>query len=365
MSAKFPLPARPSFAAPIPPDASSSSPVNAEAGPSNQSLTRSTATDPTQPIPATQPEPTVPSSPPQRPPIDPTKCALCPSAPKYTSPRCALPTCSLPCSSSHKTLFSCSGQRDTSAFVPLSKYTQGEWGGDYAFLEATRRQISVWGKDVSMREVERQEEVRKVREREERRRYREERWKEGQREREEEEKRREKAERVLEETARGDVGGGREFVPGLPGMPGQVQSQVKGGAAAGPLATGNASTPTGSTLAQTATATATTQVTPHYASLLDPATAVALNRANLGPDDSSQRGGRGPHNNHNANKKRPNRGGKLEAFIWEMRKRGVWVEFMPEGMERRRVNQSRWNAGYVILLLFLLSFGDLRKAYRS
>lgn len=204
----------------------------------------------------------------------------------------------------------------------------------------------MWGKDVSMREVERQEEVRKVKEREERRRYREERWKEGQREREEEEKRREKEERVREAKERGEVGWGREFVPGLPGTPGQMQSQLQGVAAAGALATGNASTPTGSTLAPTATATP--QVTPHYASLLDPATTVALNRANLGPDDSSQRGGRGPHNNHHANKKRPNRGGKLEAFMWEMRKRGVWVEFMPEGMERRRVNQSRWNAGYVI-----------------
>lgn len=338
MSAKFPLPARPSFVTPSDEAGPLFGAANATAGPSTVASLPPSASSSSPAAPA--PPAAAIITPPSPTSVDPTKCALCALPPKYTCPRCALPTCSLPCSRLHKTKYACSGQRDTSAFVPLSKYTQGEWGGDYAYLEATRRQVSLWGKDVSAREVERQEEVKKVKEREERRRYREQRWLEGQKEREEEEERRRKEEEVRRARERGEVGWGRAFVPGLPGLPGA--SGPYGSSGPGP-----ASTP--ATLPTTTPSTAnpdssTTVKTPHYASLLDPATAVALNRANLGPDDAPH-GRAGAQKGFDRNKKRPNRGGKLDAFMWEMRKRGVWVEFMPEGMERRRVNQSRWNVG--------------------
>lgn len=78
-----------------------------------------------------------------------SKCA-CGAAPKYTCPRCATRTCSLPCSKAHKQTTGCSGQRDPAAFVPLTNYTQGTWDGDYAWLEATRRQVAEWGEGLEV-----------------------------------------------------------------------------------------------------------------------------------------------------------------------------------------------------------------------
>lgn len=84
-------------------------------------------------------------------PSNPKKCA-CGAEPKYTCPRCATKTCSLQCSKAHKVRDKCNGQRDPAAFVPLIKYTQGTWDGDYAWLESTRRQVAEWGEGL---EVER------------------------------------------------------------------------------------------------------------------------------------------------------------------------------------------------------------------
>ncbi|BEI83177.1 hypothetical protein CcaverHIS002_0310450 [Cutaneotrichosporon cavernicola] len=73
------------------------------------------------------------------------KCSICKSPAKYTCPRCAARSCSLPCSKAHKEKKGCSGVRDPAAFVPLAKFTQGTWDGDYAWLESTRRQVAVFG----------------------------------------------------------------------------------------------------------------------------------------------------------------------------------------------------------------------------
>lgn len=82
-----------------------------------------------------------------------SNCAMCPNEPKYTCPRCSLRTCSLTCSKAHKEKKGCSGVRDPAAFVPLAKYTQGTWDGDYALLEATRRQVAEFGAGIAADEV--------------------------------------------------------------------------------------------------------------------------------------------------------------------------------------------------------------------
>lgn len=78
----------------------------------------------------------------------PSTCSICSSTPKYTCPRCSSRTCSLDCSRTHKSQTGCSGVRDPAKFVTLSEFGQGDWGGDYAYLESGRRKIADWGKDL-------------------------------------------------------------------------------------------------------------------------------------------------------------------------------------------------------------------------
>jgi HIT zinc finger len=66
----------------------------------------------------------------------------------YTCPRCAIPTCSLPCSVTHKTSTGCSGVRDKTKFVPINGYTYGTMMDDYVFLENMGKRVSDWGRDI-------------------------------------------------------------------------------------------------------------------------------------------------------------------------------------------------------------------------
>lgn len=161
-------------------------------------------------------------------------CALCSLPSKYTCPRCALRTCSLPCSRTHKFRFSCSGTRDPTKFVDLKSYGQGMWADDYRWLEEGRRKVTEWGQGT------------------------------------------EKDLAALEQGAAAWGGrGGR------------------GGRGGG-----------------------------------------------------GDRGGRGRGGRGGGMAGRPQRG-KTDALRSQLARRGCWVEFMPDGMARRKVNQSSWNPKWV------------------
>ncbi|KIY45879.1 hypothetical protein FISHEDRAFT_30260, partial [Fistulina hepatica ATCC 64428] len=67
-------------------------------------------------------------------------CAVCSTKNAiYTCPRCHIKTCSLSCSSSHKTQNNCSGQRNKVAFVPMNGYKWGTMMDDYVYLEEVGR----------------------------------------------------------------------------------------------------------------------------------------------------------------------------------------------------------------------------------
>ncbi|KAJ4417291.1 hypothetical protein N0V82_006235 [Gnomoniopsis sp. IMI 355080] len=70
-----------------------------------------------------------------------TLCAICHAQPpKYTCPACATHTCSLPCTQRHKAWSSCTGRRDPTAFIPVSKLkTPAGVDHDYNFLSAIER----------------------------------------------------------------------------------------------------------------------------------------------------------------------------------------------------------------------------------
>ncbi|KAH9062793.1 hypothetical protein EDB87DRAFT_1558653 [Lactarius vividus] len=77
------------------------------------------------------------------------RCIVCSSRVAiYTCPRCAIRTCSLPCSATHKTHTGCSGVRDKTKFVPLNRYTHGTMMDDYVFLEDMNRRVSGCGQDI-------------------------------------------------------------------------------------------------------------------------------------------------------------------------------------------------------------------------
>ncbi|KAH7916727.1 hypothetical protein BJ138DRAFT_1139029 [Hygrophoropsis aurantiaca] len=77
-------------------------------------------------------------------------CAICTQhLTIYTCPRCALRTCSLPCSTAHKTRDACSGQRDKAKYVPMNQYGWGTMMDDYVFLEDVGRKIGEWGKTIA------------------------------------------------------------------------------------------------------------------------------------------------------------------------------------------------------------------------
>ncbi|KAK9665613.1 hypothetical protein RND81_14G123500 [Saponaria officinalis] len=58
---------------------------------------------------------------------------------KYKCPGCARRTCSLICVNSHKKNYDCSGKRDPTAFVPLSKFDDSTLISDYNLLEDVKR----------------------------------------------------------------------------------------------------------------------------------------------------------------------------------------------------------------------------------
>ncbi len=77
------------------------------------------------------------------------RCVLCSShVAIYTCPRCAIRTCSLPCSAAHKLRTGCSGARDKAKFVPMNRYTYGAMMDDYVFLEDMSRRVSERGQDI-------------------------------------------------------------------------------------------------------------------------------------------------------------------------------------------------------------------------
>lgn len=78
----------------------------------------------------------------------PSTCAICSEPPKYTCPGCSTRTCSAVCSKAHKVQMNCNGKRDPTKFVTLNTFNQGDWGGDYAYLEDGRRKIADWGKEI-------------------------------------------------------------------------------------------------------------------------------------------------------------------------------------------------------------------------
>ncbi|KAI0638080.1 hypothetical protein C8Q77DRAFT_1275974 [Trametes polyzona] len=77
-------------------------------------------------------------------------CAICQTHPAiYTCPRCNLRTCSLPCSTKHKTLGEgCSGIRNKAAYVPMNQYGYMTLMNDYTFLEDLGRKVGDWGREI-------------------------------------------------------------------------------------------------------------------------------------------------------------------------------------------------------------------------
>ncbi|KAF5393766.1 hypothetical protein D9757_000265 [Collybiopsis confluens] len=67
----------------------------------------------------------------------------------YTCPRCSARTCSLPCSSNHKTATNCSGERDKVAFVNMKDYSLGTLMSDFTYLEEVGRKVGEWGSVIA------------------------------------------------------------------------------------------------------------------------------------------------------------------------------------------------------------------------
>ncbi|KAF8559054.1 hypothetical protein OG21DRAFT_868537 [Imleria badia] len=79
---------------------------------------------------------------------EPRICALCTTPARYKCPRCATPTCSLPCSRKHKQDTRCTGERDKVHYVPMNAYGWGTMMRDYCFLEDVGRKVSDWGSEI-------------------------------------------------------------------------------------------------------------------------------------------------------------------------------------------------------------------------
>ncbi|KAI0347188.1 hypothetical protein BDW22DRAFT_1387206 [Trametopsis cervina] len=77
-------------------------------------------------------------------------CTICLSkSAVYTCPRCQVRTCSLPCSTAHKTQGEgCSGIRNKAAYIPMNQYGYMALMDDYTFLEDVGRKIGDWGKEI-------------------------------------------------------------------------------------------------------------------------------------------------------------------------------------------------------------------------
>nr|ACU23221.1 unknown [Glycine max] len=71
-----------------------------------------------------------------------TLCEECKSNPsKYTCPGCSLHSCSLPCVKSHKDRTGCSGKRNQTQFLPLSKFDDNVLLSDYKLLGEVKRVV--------------------------------------------------------------------------------------------------------------------------------------------------------------------------------------------------------------------------------
>ena len=67
----------------------------------------------------------------------------------YTCPRCSTRTCSLICSTGHKTRGEgCSGIRNKAAYVPMNQYGYMALMDDYVYLEDVGRKVGEWGKEI-------------------------------------------------------------------------------------------------------------------------------------------------------------------------------------------------------------------------
>jgi hypothetical protein len=109
---------------------------------------------PSKPADALAPDTTIyPDTPEAGPSTHSSTCIICSQPFKYTCPRCSARTCSLPCIKVHKSNTGCDGQRDPTKFVTLTEFGQGDWGGDYAYLENGRRRIADWGKDLPAQSI--------------------------------------------------------------------------------------------------------------------------------------------------------------------------------------------------------------------
>ncbi|KLO05951.1 hypothetical protein SCHPADRAFT_861836 [Schizopora paradoxa] len=77
-------------------------------------------------------------------------CAVCTiQNAKYTCPRCALKSCSLSCSNTHKQQTGCTGIRNKVEYVPMNAYGYGTLMNDYVFLEEVGRKTEEWGRKIA------------------------------------------------------------------------------------------------------------------------------------------------------------------------------------------------------------------------
>ncbi|KAG5848016.1 hypothetical protein ANANG_G00132380 [Anguilla anguilla] len=66
---------------------------------------------------------------------------------RYRCPGCLKHSCSLPCVKTHKSESGCSGMRDKTAFVPISKFDEMNLLSDYRLLEDTSRLVDSTHRD--------------------------------------------------------------------------------------------------------------------------------------------------------------------------------------------------------------------------
>ncbi|OAX77996.1 hypothetical protein ACJ72_07698, partial [Emergomyces africanus] len=75
--------------------------------------------------------------------------------PKYKCPRCAIPTCSLPCSKRHKLWSQCSGVRDPAAYLKRKELaTPVAFDKDFNFLSGIERYVERAERDAENRGIE-------------------------------------------------------------------------------------------------------------------------------------------------------------------------------------------------------------------
>ncbi|EEH06867.1 conserved hypothetical protein [Histoplasma capsulatum G186AR] len=83
-------------------------------------------------------------------------CTICRiNEPKYKCPRCATPTCSLPCSKRHKLWSQCSGVRDPAAYLKRKELaTPVAFDKDFNFLSGIERYVERAERSVENRGIE-------------------------------------------------------------------------------------------------------------------------------------------------------------------------------------------------------------------